>query len=293
MFVVKFSVVSDSVPVENVDISFFYQNGTYLETKTDADGIAYLELDDNSIELNEKITLFFAKDGYEAFVIKDAEIWQEQKIDLKELSSGGSIICHGTCHIPNFTGRLEPIFDTEERIGLYATNIAIEGGGKQPLYFNVGERFTLQDKDRKAIHLNVKAMIARSSILEYKTAPQDFEMPKPNPPTAFSSTDNEENQLIRLGHNNPPAEEIIELEETIRSIETINEPMENREELLAPVKTVLESIKAWWISKDILRSAIDALKNISNFVIKMIDLVSKIKRAIEIIDNIGKSLGFW
>ncbi len=293
MFVVKFSVVSNSVPAENVDISFFYPNGIYLETKTDADGIAYLDLDDKPIELNEKITLFFAKDGYEAFVVKDAEIWQEQKIDLKELSSGGSIICHGTCHIPNFKGRLNPKLDRLNRTYLYADNIAIEGGGTQPFHFKVGEPFTLQDAVGKTIYLNVKAMIADSSILEYKAVPQDFEMPKPNPPTAFSSTDSEENQLIRLGHNNPPAEEIIELEETIRSIETINEPMENREELLAPVKTVLESIKAQWISKDILRSAIDALKNIWNFVIQMDDVASKITRAIEIIAIIGNSLGFW
>ncbi len=276
---IKFSVVSDSAPVQNANISFFYPNGTYLEAETDAFGDAYLALNDKLIG-KEKTTLFCAKAGYEAFLVSGNELWQEQII-LKKLRSGGSIICHGTCHIPNFTGRLNPILDKEKRTYLYATNVAIEGGAAQPFYFKVGKRFTLQDVDGKTIHLNIKAMIAGSDILEYEFAAQDFAPPKPNPPTAFSSTDSEKSQLIGLGHNNPPAEEAMTaLDETIRSIGTINEPMENREELLTPMKTALESIKVRWISKDTLQNSIDALIKSYEIFIQIGDVAGNITKAI-------------
>ncbi len=290
---VKFAVVSNLAPVENADILFFYPNGTYLETKTDSDGTAYLDLNGKLIG-KETITLFCAKAGYGAFFASGIDILQEQKIALKGLGSGGSIICHGTCHIPNFKGRLNPILDKEKRTYLYADNIAIDGGKTQPANFKVGEPFTLQDIDGKTIHLNVKAMIARSSILEYKIAPQDFAPPKPNPPTAFSSTDSEENQLIRLGHNNPPAEEAMTaLDETIRSIGTINEPMKNREELLTPMENTVESIKAQWISKDILQKVMDALKKAYEIFIKIGNVAGKITLAIWKITKLALLFDFF
>ncbi len=286
---IKFSVVSDSVPVQNANISFFYPNGTYLEAKTDAEGDVYIDLNDK-LTGKDKITLFCAKDGYEAFFERKTALWQEEKIDLKPLSSGGSIICHGTCHIPNFTGRLNPVLDASQKTYLYANNIAIEGGVVQPFYFKVGERFTIQDKDGKRIHLNIKAMIAGSSVLEYEFISPDVDMPKSNPPIAFPSTDSEENQLIGLGHNNPPADKAItDIEKTIRSIQGINEYMENRDELLTPMKEAVESIKRRLISKDTLRNVIDALKTAYKYfmeVVKWVIVASAITNALSFLQGL-------
>ena len=287
---IKFSVVSNSVPVQNANISFFYPNGTYLEAKTDALGDVYIDLNDK-LTGKDKITLFCAKDGYEAFFERKTALWQEQKIDLKELSSGGSIICHGTCYIPNFTGRLNPILDASQRTYLYADNIAIEGGEAQPFYFKVSERFTIQDKDGKKIHLNIKAMIAGSSVLEYEFISPDVDMPESNPPVAFPSTDSEENQLIRLGHNNPPADKAItDIEETIRSIQGINEYIENRDEdLLTPMKTAVSSIKERVISNNDLRNVWDALKKAYKYfteVVKLVDVVNKITNALSFLQGL-------
>ena len=291
---VKFVVMSKFVPVENADISLFYPNGTYLETKTDSDGIAYLDLNDKLIG-KRKITLFCAKDGYKAFSVRGTEIWQEQIIlkKFKKLGSGGSIICHGTCQIPNFKGRLEPILDKEKRTYLYADNIAISKEKAQPVHFKVGKPFTLKNKYGKKINLNIKKIIARSSILEYEFISPDVGMPKPNPPTAVPSTDSKKSQLIGLGHNNPPADEAMNaLDETIRSIEGINEYMENRDVLLTPMKTALESIKARWISKDTLQKAMDALKKAYEIFIKTGDVAGKITLAIWKMTALALLVGF-
>ena len=288
---IKFSVVSNSVPVQNANISFFYPNGTYLEAKTDAEGDVYIDLNDNKLTGKDKITLFCAKDGYGSFFERKTALWQEEKINLKRISSGGSIICHGTCHIPNFTGRLNPILDASQRTYLYANNIAIEGGEAQPFYFKVDERFTIQDKDGKKVHLNIKAMIAGSSVLEYEFISPDVDMPKSNPPIAFPSTDSEENQLIRLGHNNPPADKAItDIEETIRSIQGINEYIENRDEdLLTPMKTAVSSIKERVISNNDLRNVWDALKKAYKYfteVVKLVDVVNKITNALSFLQGL-------
>lgn len=60
-----------------------------------------------------------------------------QIIVRKLIYSGGTIpskIIQNTGYIPGLNRRLNPIYDSSHRMYLYADNIAIDGGVKQPLH---------------------------------------------------------------------------------------------------------------------------------------------------------------
>ena len=57
-------------------------------------------------------------------------------IELEALANGGSmVIPERTGHLPGLTGRLNPILDNLDRMYLYATNVAVDEGGQQPVHF--------------------------------------------------------------------------------------------------------------------------------------------------------------
>ena len=68
------------------------------------------------------------------------------QVQLESLSMGGSaVFTEGTGHLPNLTGRLNPILDNLDRMYLYATNIAIDEGMQQPVHFKLNQSLRLTD----------------------------------------------------------------------------------------------------------------------------------------------------
>ena len=87
------------------------------------------------------MTVLASAAGHAAHLERDwAPIERTLAIDLAALSESGSVIIpEAAGHLPGLKGRLNPIQDTHDRTYLYASNIVINEGDQQPVYFILGE----------------------------------------------------------------------------------------------------------------------------------------------------------
>ncbi len=63
---------------------------------------------------------------------------------------------------------MNPILDTSNRTYLYADNIAVENGRRQPVPFRVGKPIRLTDAHGAELSVTIVDIVGRSSLLEYK-----------------------------------------------------------------------------------------------------------------------------
>ncbi len=90
------------------------------------------------------------------------------QITVPSIESTGSIICAcGTGHVPGLDGRLNPIRDNLDRLYLYADNIAIEGGRRQPVTFEPGVLFEVEDRNGRVFRHKIIEVIGSSSLIEF------------------------------------------------------------------------------------------------------------------------------
>jgi len=89
------------------------------------------------------------------------------KIVLQKLDGIGSALIESTGYLPGLKGRLNPILDTSNRTYLYADNIAINGGKKQPTTFVVDQPTELEDSDGTVMLVVVKHIAASVSLLQF------------------------------------------------------------------------------------------------------------------------------
>ena len=95
-------------------------------------------------------------------------------IDLEELPDRGAVILpEGTGHIPGLRGSINPIRDPLDRTYVYASNIAIDQGKAQPVYFRLGEALHLTDADGRSKLVRIVDIAGRSALLEYQPGPRD------------------------------------------------------------------------------------------------------------------------
>ena len=79
--------------------------------------------------------------------------------------------------IPGLTGRLNPIRDELDRVYLYTTNIAVNSGKPQPVYFTFGEELRLTDSLGREALVRIADIVGRSALLEYRyLAPEIVEI---------------------------------------------------------------------------------------------------------------------
>ncbi len=74
----------------------------------------------------------------------------------------------GTGHLPGLHGRLNPIRDTSDRTYLYADNIAIDEGRRQPVPFRPGKPMRLTDAHGAELSMTVVDILGRCVLIEYR-----------------------------------------------------------------------------------------------------------------------------
>ncbi len=81
------------------------------------------------------------------------------------------IFPEGTGHIPSLPGRLNPIRDSVDRTYLYTSNIAINEGKQQPVYFQFEEELRLTDAHGCEYWIRIIDITGRSVLIEYRSEP--------------------------------------------------------------------------------------------------------------------------
>ena len=143
-----------------------YPNKTWKLAVTDANGEARVDLYTTHLPM----VVFAGLQGFAAGLEKDGIPAQRPlALELSPLSGGGSVIFQeATGHIPGISGRLNPIRDTLDRTCLYASNISINQGKQQPVYFAFNEDLRLTDADGKEAMVRILDVVGRSVLLEYR-----------------------------------------------------------------------------------------------------------------------------
>ena len=151
-------------PLAGAQVVALYPNKTWMEEETDTFGrVAF------GFHSELPITVFCAAPGYAAHVERDWSPPGPLHVQLEPLPMGGStVFTERTGHLPNLTGRLNPILDDLDRMYLYATNVAIDDGKQQPVHFRLNHPLRLTDVNGFEWIVRFVEMIGESALLEYE-----------------------------------------------------------------------------------------------------------------------------
>lgn len=157
-------VVTDDegMPISGATITAQADNGTTIEGRSDCNGQCKL-----TIQTRRPYRLLVAHMDHPAAIFDRVDPSEGVQLTLPRIENIGSIVIHGTGYIPGLEGRLNPILDAGNRTYLYATNIAINGGKRQPVQFVINEPIELEDANGTVTFATVKHIAANVSLLQY------------------------------------------------------------------------------------------------------------------------------
>lgn len=163
------TVCSGGTELAGVDILALFPNCTWQRATTNAQGQAHLHLHSSHLPM----TVFAAAPSYAA-CIEHGWVPTERPLalEMSPLPGGGAIIFpEDTGILPGLRGQLNPIRDPLNRTYLYASNIAINEGRTQPVYFLLGEEVRLTDTDGNERWARIIDIAGRSALVEYRARP--------------------------------------------------------------------------------------------------------------------------
>lgn len=151
-------------PVAGAHIVLVARNGTFIEGKTDEQGVATLTLPDRQVG-----TLFVAHPEHQALLHPDFIPDDTHVLALGSQGHTGSVVFTlSTGNIPGLNGRLNPIQDTSMRTYIYGDNVAFNDQAAQPHAFTKKETFIAEDALRHRFKVTVLEIIGRTSLLEFQ-----------------------------------------------------------------------------------------------------------------------------
>ena len=160
----KVLVSAAGQPLAGAQVVALYPNKTWMEEKTDTFGRVSF-----GFHSELPITVFCAAPGHGGQAVRDWRPPEPLSLQLEPLPEGDSIVfTERTGHLPNLTGRLNPILDNRDRMYLYATNIAIDEGKQQPVHFKLNQPLRLTDINGFEWIVRFIEMIGKSALLEYE-----------------------------------------------------------------------------------------------------------------------------
>ncbi len=160
-------VSHNGIPLPKVDLLVMFPNKTAEWAYTDKNGNAQIDLHTTHLPM----TVFAAAHGLAAN-LKHNWIPAEGPLsfEMQSLQNGGSVIFRkAKGNIPGLSGSLNPIRDTHNRTYLYASNIAINEGKPQPVFFSIGEDLRLTDAKGKEYMVCIVEIIGESVLIEYRS----------------------------------------------------------------------------------------------------------------------------
>ena len=168
------TVRADAQPLAGSDVLALFPDKTWKRATTDESGEAEIDLHTTHLPM----TVFVAATGHRAHIERE---WVPSQgslaVELPPLREGGSVIFpESTGYLPVVQGRLNPIRDDLDRTYLYASDITIDQGKRQPVHFALGEEMRLTDAGGRESIIRVMDVVGRSALLEYRpvtSAPLD------------------------------------------------------------------------------------------------------------------------
>lgn len=160
------TVRHDGRPLAGADVLVLFSNNAWKRAVTDENGEATVSLHSTHLPM----TVFVAAKGFAAHVERNwIPAQRALAVEIDSLSEGGSVIfTEPVGRVPGLAGRLNPVIDAYDRTYLYASDVAVEGGKRQPVHFVLGQDLLLIDADGREKAVRIVEILGRSSILEYR-----------------------------------------------------------------------------------------------------------------------------
>ena len=161
------SVTAKGRPLAGATVLALYPNRTWMQEVADTFGRVQF-----GFHSELPITVFCAAPAHRARVERNWRPPAPLLVELEALPDGGSmVIPERTGHLPGLEGRLNPILDSLDRMYLYATNVAVDEGRRQPVHFKLNEAMRLTDVHGAGWMVRFVEMSGNSSVLEYEPPP--------------------------------------------------------------------------------------------------------------------------
>jgi uncharacterized repeat protein (TIGR02543 family) len=148
-------------PVSGAMILGFATNKTTISAISDATGAVFFSYSDN-----QAVTILIAHPSY-AGLINNINNSQNYTFNFTDTTKGSILASSGTCYIPGLSGRLNPIKDFINRLYLYASNIAINGGLQQPVNFDLVNSLSLEDANGVIKTIWIPFMDGNTALINY------------------------------------------------------------------------------------------------------------------------------
>jgi len=152
------------VGIPGATVAAVSENGTVVSGVTDDGGIASLVL-----VPGKSYTLLAADAGHRSV---EVPVNSQRTVDVAlspSLNSDGSLIgLNGIAYIPGLAGRLNAQHDNLDRRYLYAENISINDSITQPVAFQIGAAFTLEDASGARFSATVRFSMGTTFLLDYR-----------------------------------------------------------------------------------------------------------------------------
>ncbi|MDE2763415.1 MAG: putative DNA binding domain-containing protein [Gemmatimonadota bacterium] len=160
------TVHSQGTPLMDVEVLALFPNNTWRRATTDEAGRATLNLYTTHLPM----TVYAAVLGYCAGIARG---WRPDReglaLELSPLSGGGgAIFAEGSGHLPGLDGSMNPVRDSSDRTYLYAANIAIDEGRRQPVPFRLGKPLRLTDSFGTDLSAVIVDVSGKSALVEYR-----------------------------------------------------------------------------------------------------------------------------
>ena len=160
------TVHSNGELMPRVEVLALFPNKTWLRATTDEIGEAKLELYTTHLP----ITIYAAIPGYTGGIKQE---WLPNRggllLEINRLPAGGAIILTSNQGVlPGLTGTLNFKQDSYGRNYIYANNIAIDEGRKQPVYFHLGKPLKFTDAYGSELIVTIIDIVGSSILVEYR-----------------------------------------------------------------------------------------------------------------------------
>ena len=152
--------------IRKVDVLMLFQNNAVARWFTYRGDDVHINLS----VVNLPMTVFIAADGCAAYLEHNWVPTQGKlTVEMQPLPEGGSALFpKGTGDLPGLSGKINLIRDAYDRSFLYASNIAINEGQRQPVHFLLREDLRLTDADGKELMICIVAIVGRAVLIEYR-----------------------------------------------------------------------------------------------------------------------------
>ena len=159
---------TNGLPINGAQVVALPNDGPAISKKSGDDGTVKFEL------LKTKTyRLLVAHPNFKAKVVEKFTNQTSAVImSAPDQAEAGSQIIRGTGQIPGFSGTLNPIRDSSNRLYMYANNVAIEDGKPQPTTYKLNTPLKVEDVHGKVLMLNFRVASRQSGtfLLDYATA---------------------------------------------------------------------------------------------------------------------------